>query len=301
MAKAFINDQNLTDIAEAIRGKLGTSTHYLPSEMSAAINSIPAGGGTGHPDPLCFTARTAGSTVLIRTPHVLDIKLQISTDGQTWYNWSRTDGSSYDTFATITLAAAGDKIYIRGDNSTMAYNTTSQSTYSKFAMTGGVEASGSIMSLLNSQEETYAICNCGFTRLFSDCAPLFTPPRLPATSGGSNCYNSMFYGCTNLEYLPDVNLDVLFGSSASSMFYDCRTATSCRIKSRYAAGQALGSMLYGCSSLVEIYVESLQNWQSANNFTNGVSATGDFYKLTANTSIPTGTNGIPSGWTVHNV
>lgn len=41
MAKAFINDENLTDIADAIRGKLGVSTQYLPSEMADAIDSIP--------------------------------------------------------------------------------------------------------------------------------------------------------------------------------------------------------------------------------------------------------------------
>ena len=47
MAKAFIDDTHLTDIADAIRGKLGVSTQYLPSEMADAIESIPSGGGGG--------------------------------------------------------------------------------------------------------------------------------------------------------------------------------------------------------------------------------------------------------------
>lgn len=41
MAKAFINDENLTDIADAIRATLDESRQYLPSEMAAAIDSIP--------------------------------------------------------------------------------------------------------------------------------------------------------------------------------------------------------------------------------------------------------------------
>lgn len=41
MAKAFINDENLTDIADAIRATLDESRQYLPSEMAAAIQSIP--------------------------------------------------------------------------------------------------------------------------------------------------------------------------------------------------------------------------------------------------------------------
>lgn len=47
MAKAFIQESTLTDIADAIRGKLGVSTQYLPSEMADAIESIPSGGGGG--------------------------------------------------------------------------------------------------------------------------------------------------------------------------------------------------------------------------------------------------------------
>lgn len=41
MAKAFINDENLTDIADAIRATLDESRQYLPSEMAAAIQSVP--------------------------------------------------------------------------------------------------------------------------------------------------------------------------------------------------------------------------------------------------------------------
>ena len=48
MANVIINDINLTAIADAIRGKNGTSTTYKVSEMATAITNIPTGGsGSG--------------------------------------------------------------------------------------------------------------------------------------------------------------------------------------------------------------------------------------------------------------
>lgn len=47
MANVIINDQHLTAITEAIRGKNGESTTYMPREMAAAIAAIEAGGGAG--------------------------------------------------------------------------------------------------------------------------------------------------------------------------------------------------------------------------------------------------------------
>lgn len=43
MAKGLIEEQTLTDIANAIRSKNGASTQYKPSEMAGAIENIPTG------------------------------------------------------------------------------------------------------------------------------------------------------------------------------------------------------------------------------------------------------------------
>lgn len=42
MAQVLTDESNYEDIADAIREKLGTNTTYLPSEMAAAIRSIPS-------------------------------------------------------------------------------------------------------------------------------------------------------------------------------------------------------------------------------------------------------------------
>lgn len=48
MANVIINDTNLTNIANAIREKNGTTDTYKPSEMAEAILAIEAGGGGGY-------------------------------------------------------------------------------------------------------------------------------------------------------------------------------------------------------------------------------------------------------------
>ena len=47
MANVIINDTNLTNIANAIRNKTGSTNTYKPSEMAGAINSITTGSGGG--------------------------------------------------------------------------------------------------------------------------------------------------------------------------------------------------------------------------------------------------------------
>ena len=45
MAKVLVNESSLTGIADAIRGKNGSTDTYKPSEMAAAITAISGGGG----------------------------------------------------------------------------------------------------------------------------------------------------------------------------------------------------------------------------------------------------------------
>ena len=47
MSKVLVNESSLTGIANAIRGKNGSTDTYKPSEMAAAITAISGGGGGG--------------------------------------------------------------------------------------------------------------------------------------------------------------------------------------------------------------------------------------------------------------
>lgn len=60
MGIAITNEQNYSNIAAAIRNKLGVQTQYKPSEMAAAVSSISGGGlGTAHD----FTAVDGSQTL----------------------------------------------------------------------------------------------------------------------------------------------------------------------------------------------------------------------------------------------
>ena len=50
MAKVLVNESSLTGIADAIRGKNGSTYTYKPSEMAAAITAISGGGGPEIPE-----------------------------------------------------------------------------------------------------------------------------------------------------------------------------------------------------------------------------------------------------------
>lgn len=42
MTKVLVNEENLTNIANAIRGKNGGTTTYKPGDMALAISNIPS-------------------------------------------------------------------------------------------------------------------------------------------------------------------------------------------------------------------------------------------------------------------
>lgn len=64
MAKVLTEDQNYYDIADAIRGKLGVETLYLPSEMADAIDGIETGIDLTSEDEGKVVVEDAGSYVL---------------------------------------------------------------------------------------------------------------------------------------------------------------------------------------------------------------------------------------------
>ena len=116
-----------------------------------------------------------------------------------------------------------------------------------------------------------------YEKMFYGCISLTTPPKLVSTNLNSNSYKSMFEGCVNLTTAPELLADKIYSSNYKQMFK-------------------------GCSKLS--YIKMLATYTStSDNFTewvSGVSPTGIFVKHPDMTSLPTGDNGIPSGWIVYN-
>ena len=196
------------------------------------------------PDYLCFTAEEAGSTVAMAvkgTPHKGQA-FETSTDGTNWSVF--TPGTT-----TITLAKTGDKVYFRGDNTTVS---ESSSIYYKFVMSGKIAASGNIMSLLDKTCQSTTISNnyC-YQRMFYGCKSLTTAPELPATTLAMACYNYMFYGCTSLTTGPSIlPATTLEYSCYQRMFYGCKSLTTApELPATTLADYCYNSMFDSCTSL----------------------------------------------------
>ena len=126
-------------------------------------------------------------------------------------------------------------------------------------------------------------------------------PALPATTLTEGCYTVMFSNCYFLTSAPALPATTLAYSCYMYMFNNCSSLTSAPVlPAATLAGQCYIYMFDGCSSLN--YVKCLATDISAQNcvynWLNGVSATGTFVKDASMQNWATGTNGIPSGWTV---
>jgi hypothetical protein len=174
-------------------------------------------------DYLCFTAVIGGSTISLKCNNgyttyngfnKLD-NLEYSLDKMRWKPYPVNGGT---LGLVITLPTTGSKVYFRG---TKGKNLNFSHCY--FSMTGKINASGSVMSLIDEKCEMDMIPTDGcFSGLFSGCTNLLTAPKLPATILERNCYSSMFSGCYNLTTAPELPATELYDGCYSGMFADCK-------------------------------------------------------------------------------
>ena len=174
-----------------------------------------------------------------------------------------------------------------------------------------------------------------YSGLFSGCSNLVTPPVLPqlqrieldcctgmfrncvnlnetielkvmGTQRAQRCFKNMYYGCTSLIEAKPIHFEYgIWTSVCESMFENCTSLTKVNLIKvdekndyDYFDTYSLSNMFKGCTNLNYIKVDAKRWNNSASiNWLDGVSPTGTFVKPSGVT-LPTGTNGIPEGWTV---
>ena len=169
---------------------------------------------------------------------------QYSTDnGTTWVNLTPNTN-------TPTIAA-GNKIMWKA-----TLIPSSSTGIGTFSATGNFNAYGNVMSLLYSDnfigqtdltDKSYA-----FYRLFYNNTKIVSTKNiiLPATTLTSNCYNSMFRGCTSLTTAPELPATTLASSCYGSMFNGCTSLTTApELPATTLADYCYEYMFYGCTSL----------------------------------------------------
>ena len=145
------------------------------------------------------------------------------------------------------------------------------------------------------------LANDCYTYMFNGCTNLTTAPELPATTLAENCYTSMFMDCTNLTTAPELPATTLAENCYTSMFMDCTNLTTApELPAITLVEGCYESMFYGCTSLnyIKAMFTTTPNGTHTSEWVSGVAANGTFVKNSAAQWNVTGTNGIPTGWTV---
>lgn len=264
---------------------------------------------------------------------------QISYDLKTWGGYELyLDESGTGGGEKILLANKGDRVYVKADT---IKNITNESLRIKVANSSNdtkIKARGNIISLNNGSFDIYktnylTIDETGkFIYLFKDCSSLYQAPELPATTLATYCYADMFQGCTNLKTAPDLPATTLADYCYQNMFRNCTNLIQApKLPATTLAPACYYSMFEYCTNLIQApelpatnlvkycyklmfadcsklnyvkcFAEKLAQQfgdDSTQSWLYGVSSTGDFYTPAA-TNWTTGKDGIPSGWTRHDI
>ena len=245
------------------------------------IAQISQGGGTEY-EPICFTSLEDGNTFQ------LNKEIAISVDGkQTWQTLAANKNSP--------VINTGEKIYFKAVENTPAFAGTT-SDYYKFTTSKTCNVSG----------HPYSLYTKGSFYFFAN---LFNGTNIVDASGltleeeivSNGCYQQMFYGCTSLTTAPELPATTLAENCYEGMFINCTSLTTApELPATTLASMCYYQMFQGCTNLN--YIKCLATNISASGCTTSwvtnVASTGTFVKNPNMSSWPTGTSGIPTGWTV---
>lgn len=268
----------LTDVANAIREKDGSTGTINPQNFSDKIKAIQTGVDTSdgnikpttvlkgykgyakgvavngaietydgtvedvpYTDCLTFTGET-GEFTLKATNKAWDGTLQWSTDHT---NWTVLTG-------TEVMQSVGKKLYLRGKGNTTFFDRTNWVGV-RWVLSAKAGCVGNIQTLLDWENPPTSISkNSCYLDLFANCTNLTSAPELPAMTLAMFCYQTMFENCTNLIRAPEVlPATTLAGGCYQCMFMGCTNLTSApKLPATTLDASCYGQMFSGCTSLI---------------------------------------------------
>ena len=222
---------------------------------------------------ITFTKYSKNSNYIIT-----DKPIKYSKDLNTWTNISFVTGST----SKIVLNS-GEKLYLKGNNSAYGekiQDKNSQSSNANILSSGNIDVMGNIMSLVYGDDfinnniieplafiylfynnnklvnakdlilpATALASNC-YWSMFEGCTGLVSSPELPATTLADHCYCGMFSGCTGLVSAPELPATTLAASCYQSMFSGCTGLTSApELPATTLAESCCWSMFERCTGL----------------------------------------------------
>ena len=142
-----------------------------------------------------------------------------------------------------------------------------------------------------------------YAYMFSGCGKLLQATSLPAERMVLGCYKAMFKNCTSLVTAPALNSLSLAEECYAYMFSGCSSLTgSQKLSATKLYPVCYTSMFLNCAKLNQIkcYATDISARDCTKGWLDGVSQTGDFY-TPKNTNWVSSGNGIPNGWTRHDI
>ena len=189
---------------------------------------------------LTLTATEDNSSVKLMKNGTLDNTYEVNT-GNGWEDYA---------FSTVIHLNAGQSCKWRCKSHP---TTQSGSNYVQFAMTGKIEASGNVNSMLNSDFENITSLSGydhAFIHMFDECHSLTKAPSLPATTLARECYRFMFYRCTSLIKAPSLPATTLDSYCYSVMFAGCTSLEQApSLPATTLASGCYAGMFNSCKSL----------------------------------------------------
>lgn len=207
------------------------------------------------------------------------------------------------TSGTPITVSSGDKVRLKGNNTTYATGKDAASMFS--GGTALYNAEGNVMSLIGGDNFSGLTSFNGQSWVFHD---LFNTSNivsaknliLPVITLTNHCYRAMFAHATNLIEAPELPATTLAASGYWYTFQDCVMLEKAP---ELPATTLVASCYYGmfdnCSSLN--YIKCLATNPSighTSSWVNGVADTGTFVKGVGVTGWSVGVSGIPTNWIV---
>ena len=181
--------------------------------------------------------------------------------------------------------------------------------YSDTKIVSGINMSlyGNIMSLVD--EENFATITtmegASFAGLFAGntCGFEASGLLLPATTLSQDCYSGMFAGCSGMSDTPiELPALTLAPGCYSHMFEGCDMIPDApHLPATELVDRCYASMFSGCGTIerVTCLATTINGADCTTDWLNGVKPYGTFTKAKGASCWTTGSDGIPSGWTVN--
>lgn len=194
------------------------------------------------------------------------LKVEVSTDdGETWTEVTAAPADGNAIGATLAELDKGEKALIRGKNEAYGYRSSSEDETIEnciFYADKPCYVYGNIMSLVGGDDfvRLRKVKEYAFASLFHDYNDELNwswvlskegeELLLPATALADNCYDSMFYGCTNLIAAPKLPATALSSHCYCKMFFNCKSLMAApELPATTLADSCYNSMFSYCFNL----------------------------------------------------